>query len=269
LKIVASGDICDLGPKEGTAISYYWNPIYNVLGVLPWLLLILAFVLFRENRKPQALWIVVPVVLLRLLWAGFAAMMKVPSESAVLFVALVDCLLIAFVLNWLLAERIGNRNRLVTWFLSVLVFAAALGVTLINIGLGTEAIQISLFIGLTVGILMLSFPLAVFLCRKKFGPVRFSLWMAVWVLLTTSAFFCVFVMIQSALSGFSLMQVLPQVVMVTLIYAGILIVGLLPFEILWFNNSFWRKRFEAVFGIQTQRAAETVKPFEPDMSVSG
>ena len=48
----------------------------------------------------------------------------------------------------------------------------------------------------------------------------------------------------------SIMMILLQVLMVSLIYAGILIGGLLPFEILLFVNGFWRKRFEAVFGLK-------------------
>jgi hypothetical protein len=159
LKIVASCDIGDLGPKEGVPVTYYWNPVYNVLGTLPWLLLAFAFVLFRENRKLQALWILLPVVLFRLLWAGLAALMNIPSEVGTLFVSLIDSLLIGFVLNWLLAERIGNRNRFVTWLLALLLFALAYGVMLVNLGMGTEALQLSVFIGLTVGILLVSFAL--------------------------------------------------------------------------------------------------------------
>ena len=35
-----------------------------------------------------------------------------------------------------------------------------------------------------------------------------------------------------------------------------LIGGLLPFEILLFVNSFWRKRFEAVFGLKKKPVVE-------------
>jgi hypothetical protein len=244
-----------LGPKEGTPITYYWNPIYNVLGMLPWLVLVAAFSLFKENRCVKALWILLPVALFRLLWAGLAALMNIPSEVGTLFVSLIDCLLIGFVLNWLLAERIGNRNRFVTWLLALLLFALAYGVMLVNLGVGTEALQLSIFIGLTVGILLVSFALAGFMCRKKFGPVRFSLWMAFGVLLTTTGFFMVVAFIQVMVGHQSIMMILLQVLMVSLIYAGILIGGLLPFEILLFVNGFWRKRFEAVFRLKTPKAA--------------
>ena len=260
LKIVASCDIGGLGPKEGTPVSYYWNPLYNIFGVLPWLLLVAAFVLFKENRKLQALWILLPVILFRLLWAALSALMGIPSEASTMFIALVDCLLIGFVLNWLLAERIGNRNRFITWFLAGLIFGLAFGATLVNLGFGKEAIQISIFIGLTVGILLVSFVLAGFMCRKKFGPMRFSIWMAVWVLFLTNGFFMVVAFIQILMSHISFTTMFLQVLMVGFIYAGILIGGLLPFEILLFVNHFWRKRFEAVFGLKTFKQVDLEQP---------
>lgn len=250
MKIVTSCDIGDLGPKEGAPITYYWNPVYGVIGILPWLLLLLAFLLLKENRHWQALWIVLPAAVFRLLWAGFAALVNIPSSASSLFVCVIDCLLIGFVLNWLLAERIGNRNRFVTWLLALLVYGLAFGVSLINLGTGMEALQVSIFIGLTVGILLVSFALTGWTCRKKFGPVRFSIWMAVWVLLITSVFFMGVAAIQAMMAHFSLMMMLLEVLMAVLVYATILIVGLLPFEIVLFVNSFWRKRFEAVFGLK-------------------
>lgn len=223
-----------------------------------------AVVLLRENRCRQALWIFLPAVLFRLLWAGFVALTSLSSDISSLFISLIDCLLIGFVLNWLLAERIGNRNRFVTWLLALVLFGVAYGVTLVNIGLGIEAIQFSIFIGLTVGILLVSFALAGFLCRKKFGPVRFSVWMAVWVLVTTVSFLMMFGVAQVGLSSMSFAEIFIQILIAGLIYGGILITALLPFEIVLFKNAFWRKRFEAVFGLKTKAAAiKSVSMDEP------
>lgn len=266
---MVSCDIGDLGPKEGAAISYYWNPLYNFVGILPWLLLGLAILLLWENRCIQVVWILLPAVIFRLLWAAFGRLMHVPSEASAMFISIIDCLLSGLILNWLLSQRIGNRNRFVTWLLGIIVFAIALGVMTISTGVGREAIQISIFIGLSVGILMVSFPLAGFLCRKKFGPVRFSLWMAFWVLITTLGFFAAFGVIQAAMIHYSMKAILLQVLMVGLIYAGILIVGLLPFELVLFINSFWRRRFEAVFGLKKKAAAiETLQTnIDPDVEM--
>ncbi|MEN8127517.1 MAG: hypothetical protein ABFR90_06885 [Planctomycetota bacterium] len=211
--------------------------------------------LLKENRCAQALWILLPIVIFRLLWVGLATLMHIPSEASSMFVSLIDCLLIGFVLNWLLGERIGNRNRFMTWLLALGVFGLTVIAFLADLGTGFEAIYMAIFIGLTVGILFVSFPLAGFMCRKKFGPIRFSIWVAVWTLLMTMGFFTVFAVIQAMMSKMSFMMIFLQVLMVSLIYAGILIVGLLPFEILLFVNCFWRKRFEAVFGLKAKAAA--------------
>ncbi|MHC4553230.1 MAG: hypothetical protein ACYSUT_10790 [Planctomycetota bacterium] len=257
LKIVISGDIGDLGPTEGKAVSYHWNPMYNVAGVLPWLLVAGVFVLFKENRRGHAWLILLPVLVFKGILVGInailAAVAGMPAEVSIMFHTLADCLLIGFVMNWLLGERIGNRNRFVTWLLGVIVFAVVWGVSLFGIGTGQEAMVISIFIGVTVAVLMISFVLAGYLCRKKFGPVKFCLWTALWVFVLTNLLFFVIIAIQYAsvgMGGIDFAMVLLQVLMVSGIYAGILIVALLPFEIILLANTFWRKRFEAVFGLK-------------------
>lgn len=173
-----------------------------------------------------------------------------------MFIAIINCLLIGFVLNWLLAHRIGNRNRFVTWLLALLVFVVVFCVMLISLGTGTEAIQVSIFIGLTAGILLVSFALAGWICRKKFGPVRFSVWLAVWILFTTTVFFVGVASIQAMMINYySFTELLLQILMVVLVYGAILIFAMLPFEIVLFANRFWRKRFDAVFGLKPKTAA--------------
>jgi len=220
--------------------------------------LLLAFVLLRENRDVQALWILLPVVLFRLLWVGFAALSHMPSATSLLFVSLINCMMIGLALNWLFAHRIGHRNRFATWLLALLVFILISVLTLVNVGFGIEAIQISILIGFTIGILMVSFALAGWICRKKFGPVRFSIWMAVWILFTTTAFIMSFAIIQTMMTSESLTTVLLDILMISLVYAGIVIVGLLPFEILLFANSFWRKRFDSIFRLKTAVVTQSV-----------
>lgn len=270
LKIVASGDIGDLGPKEGTGITYNWSILYNVAGWLPWLLVIAALVLLKENRRGAAYLILLPVLVFKGILCGIIALMarfaNMPSEIAMLFHTLADCLLVGFVLNWLLGERIGNRNRFVTWLLAIVIFAITWAVSLVSMGTGREAMQISIFIGMTVAILMLSFPLSGFKCRKAFGPVKFCLWMALWVVVFTYGLFLTVALIQSAFTGWKYIgQMLLAISIGGGIYSGILIVALLPFEILLLANGFWRKRFEAVFGLKAP-APPTFEADVPDFS---
>lgn len=233
--------------------------MYNVLGALPWLLLVLAFFLLKENRTPQAFWMLLPVVLCRLAWMLFALLMKIPSEQGTVFVALIDCLIIALAVNGLLAQRIGNRNRFVTWLLGWLVFAVVYGAVVINLGFSSDTIQASIIMGITAAVLMISFSLASLLCRRKWRPVRFSLWMAFWLWLLSAGSFLSVMLIVSAMNGYSVATAdeLSQVLIVSLVFTAIMAVGLLPFEILFFKNAFWRKRFEAIFGLMKKTSAET------------
>ncbi len=255
LKIVTSCDIGELGPKEGTAVTYYWNPLYNLAGLLPWLLVAGAFIVLKENRCRQALWILLPILVFKGILYGILALLSalagMPSEALLLFNSLADCLLVGFVVNWLLSGRIGNRNRFITWLLAWVVYAVAFGTILVSLGIGTEAIQLSIVIGITVAIFMLSFVLAGFMCRKTFGPVRFCLWMGLWVYVFTLGLFLSVALIQVASMGWEYAAMMMVSILISgSIFAGILVVALLPFEILLFVNGFWRKRFEAVFGLK-------------------
>lgn len=257
LTIVPSCDLGDLGPTEGARAEYTWNPLVNLIGLAPWLVLVGLLVGLRENRHWQALWIVLPLIGFRLLWAGLARLMDAPSEAVTLFAILIDCLLIGFAANWLLAERIGNRNRFVTWLLAWAIFGAVFGVALASFGVRIYLGQMVIILGVTAAVVMVSFVLAGFACRRKFGPVRFSLWMALWVLLTTVTMILSVILIPVVMSGISVTDMLAQVAVVSLVYAGIVIGGLLPFEVLLFVNRFWRRRFEAVFRLGRKEAQPT------------
>lgn len=251
LRVVASGDLGELGPKEGAAVIYNWNPLYSVAGLLPWLLVIAAIVLLKENRRGQALWILLPLVALKGVLFGIFALMSMPSEIAEFFHTIADCLLIGFVMNWLLGQRIGNRNRFVTWLLAIVVFAAVWAVSLVDTGLTAQVFAVCIFIGISISILMISFVLGGFLSRKKFSPVRFCVWTALWVIVFTFALFLVVGLFQILLMdiGYAA-EMLIGVLIGGGIYAGIMVAALLPFEIVLFVNSFWRQRFEAVFGLK-------------------
>lgn len=260
---MASCDLGDLGPKDGKPVSYYWNPLYNVLGALPWLLLVLTFILLKENRTPQAFWILMPIVLWRLAWMLFASLMHIPSQAGAIFVSLIDCLLIALAINGLLAQRIGNRNRFATWLLGWGVFAVVYGAVVVNLGFGSDTVQASIIMGITAAALMIGFALAGLLCRRKWRPVRFSLWLVLWLWVLSAVSFLSVMLVVAAINNFSIAGELLQVLIVSLVFTAIMAIGLLPFEILFFKNSFWRKRFEALFGIKTPEKEEVIEPEIP------
>ena len=244
---MASCDLGDLGPRQGDAIPYFWNPLSHLTGILPWLLVALGLGVLKENRCAAALWILLPICLLRLAWAGFACVLSIESSQEIVFAGLVNCLLIGLALIWLLAERIGRRNRVVTWLLILLIIVLILGVSLLgDASLRGEWVQVSMIIGLIGAVLLCSFPLAGFICRKTLRPVRFCLWLALVIVVLSVVFFLIFGLIMSAADDFPLATMLLQILAASLSLSGVLIVVLIPFEVLLFANPFWRKRFDAV-----------------------
>ena len=61
LRIVASGELGDLGPAEGQAVSFKWNLLYSLSGLVVWSILVVAL-LARPNRSTQGWLILVPVL---------------------------------------------------------------------------------------------------------------------------------------------------------------------------------------------------------------
>ncbi|MCF7669123.1 MAG: hypothetical protein K9N48_05035 [Verrucomicrobia bacterium] len=234
-----------MGPTEGEPITYTWNPFYNLIWLLPWVLVILVIVLLPENRRAPVFWILIPLILLRILWAGLLYSFDLGIQLS----PLVDSLLFGFTINWLLAERIGNRNRAATWLLACVVFAIVLALSVI--GLGNSALPAALAGAMTIGILIISLTLAAVFCRKKFYPSRFSVWTALWIIFLCLPPFLFIALVNAFMSNNPIM-LLFHIATAYAIFALSIIGSLIPFEILLFSNRFWRHRFNMVFGLEIQ-----------------
>ncbi len=256
---MASCDLGNLGPVDGEPIDYYWNPLNHCSGLLPWLLLGAAFIFCKENRRTSALWMLLPLIVSGLAWSGFTQILGMPSSTTALINPVIYSLLIALALIWLLGERIGRRHRLATWFLGLLIFATLAGLLLLNIGLGDDAIQIMIFYGIMVAVLLLSLVIAGLWGRKKPGPVRFIFKLSTCILLTLVTLVLGMVSLHS---GISLRSIALQVLLSALACAGVMIALLLPLELLLMIHPFWRERFEAVMGIPACKRKEVLPETE-------
>ena len=226
------------------------------MGLVPWVLLAAVLVVLRENRRVGVLWIFIPAIVCKLLWVGLEKATGIPSEVGNMFVMIIDCVLIGLIVNLLAAERTAKRNRFVRWLLGGLIFMLIFCVELLNIqfdlGMLTQVLSMLIMVGIIVGIFLTAFPLSCFLCQKKFGPVRFCLWMAMWILISTMSLFAILGLIQAVIYSEMYWSVVIQVFTAGLILGGVLIAGLLPFEIVVFVSPFWRKRFEMLSGLKTE-----------------
>jgi len=93
------------------------------------------------------------------------------------------------------------------------------------------------------------------LCKGKYRPLCFMLWLALWTLLgslfATFGFFIVGTFIMSSGSGPDILEAILMLTLVGLILGLCLYVLNLPFMILGFVNPFFRERFNACLRLKS------------------
>jgi len=255
--IDSSEDIGSLGIKEGTATLYPWKWYYSVPALGLWIVLALAILLVRENRDPRILLIFIPIFLVRVFWsrfqfilgAPFGANSEAPSEVLEVFRALIDALAIGVAVLWLLAYKLGNRNRIITLVRALVLLA---GVTIIAAVLYQVWIPFDLVIfqSLVIATMLVIFVLAGWGCRKRYGPCRFMLWLALWAMvISIAAIIAYFLIFEGQVE--ELIRQMPKVLYVGFIFGLYIYILNLPFMILAFASPFFRERFYAYFHLKS------------------
>lgn len=251
LRIVASAHLGEFGPTDGKPVLYRFSPLYHVQGLIPWLLLPLAFVALKENRTAQAVWILVPIALLVAVYWAVMAVLKLSSGDAVQMNMLFMVMVVGFSLVWLLGERIGNRNRFIAFLLATLVWFGCLGVNLLGVGVGKTMIAAASMAAILIPPIVLAFVVAALVCTKRFGRFRFIASMAGTLFASLLAVLSAVMLIFSMPAGRSLSDRLVEVLLASFVISLVCFVGLLPFVVLLLVNSLWRRRLECVTGIRT------------------
>ncbi|HSV98866.1 MAG TPA: hypothetical protein VLI39_01745 [Sedimentisphaerales bacterium] len=243
MRIVVSADLGEFGPTDGKLVLYHFSPLYHVQGLIPWLLLPLAFVSLKENRTLHAAWILAPLALLGAVYLAVMNLWDWGSGTTVQFNVLFTIIIVGFSILWLLAERIGNRNRLVAFLLAALLWFGFLVVNLLSRGFH-DAAFIVVFGGVSVLSILLAFAIASWLSAKRFRRVRFVAWTGFGLFgsLLTVASTLVFLFYPSG----PVVAQLTEVFVASLISSLVHTVCLLPFLVLLWTNRFWRRRFERV-----------------------
>jgi MFS family permease len=254
---VPSASLGDAGPQQREAANFDWEWSYSAPGLVIWLALILALVLPRTNRNLCILWIFVPLVIVNLLWLAFKQLSGMPSSSAYQFDTVFHSVAVGIAVLWLVAsyfDRFGGFARFLMSF-GTLVAVACLGILSYSPEFSIEAaVFLAMLVFLSITVLGAT-ATAGKLCRRKYRPLRFMLWLALWTILgslfTMSGFFIVGTLIMSSgLPGPSILAVILMLSLVGLICGLCLYVLNLPFMILGFANPFFRERFCACLGLQ-------------------
>lgn len=247
LKIVPSADIGELGPSEGTIITYNWMWYNNVTGLFLWIALLSAILFVKANRNRHVLLIFIPIFLVYFLSHGFFKLLNAPSAEASQMGIVITSYATGLSALWLLAQKFKSKNNFVTFFFAFVVAAGFAIIGLIsNSGwdLDMQGILFLLIQIIMIFAVLLAFILARRGCRKRYSGIKFMLFLALWMLVICIVGMFAFYFILLGIQGVSIEF---EVILVASI-AG-LVVGLicyfvnLPFMILGFVSPFFRERF--------------------------
>ena len=165
-------------------------------------------------------------------------------------------MVVGFSMVWLLAERIGNRNRFVTFLLAALIYFGFLGVNLLSGGFGKDMIAIASLAAISIPAIIFAFIIAALNSPKPFNTTRFVIYIGAALFSSLLIIFSAIMFIFYPSPDRPINSQIIELLLVSFFSSLIYYAGLLPFLILLFANPFWRKRFEAVSGIQTRNAIQ-------------
>jgi len=255
LRIVPSADLGEMGSQQDRAASFNWKWHYSAAGSLIWLALILVLLVPKANHNPHVLWILVPLVVVNLAWLAFKKLSGMPSSSASQFDTVFHSAAVGVAALWLVASyfrRFGGFVRFLMCF-GTLVTVGCLSILSYSIEFSRETPLFLALLFLLALALLGAITLSRRLCGGKYRPVRFMLWLALWILLGSSValvgFIIVGSMIMSGGPRFS------EAILILVVGGSILGLCLyvlnLPFMILGFAHPFFRERFCACLGLKS------------------
>jgi hypothetical protein len=250
LKIVPSANLGDLDPQQGQAVVFNWKWYYALPGFTIWLVLLAAIVLPKPNRHINVLAILLPIAVLNLLWPIFVKVISMPSSAANQYFAVFQSMLIGIAVLWLIGDYIGRFGGFIRFLLSLaaLVVTASIGILSYSTSFSREVpVFLVLFVCMAFA-LLIAITLSRWFCRKKYSPVRFMLWLALWMILlgsfATLIFFIMGTLILSSWPSRLISQLI-QVLLVGMIFGLFIYVINLPYMLLGFVDPFFRERLYA------------------------
>jgi hypothetical protein len=211
------------------------------LGILAATLILLPLFLLRANRCSAAWWIWLPVLIS--IPAGMTIAFFLTDNERSLAQA-VGAFIIGQAAMWLLTPYLGSRYRIVAFF-KALPALAGFGLVALVPALLTRSsgyIDLRVYLVILVALAGLAVTLALTLAdlsaRRRFGRMRFLVWLSVWTVVAWTVIASPFVIIAS-LSGDIEWG---QSVLAILCASGISLALILPLLLLSFFQPFYRAR---------------------------
>jgi hypothetical protein len=254
LRIVPTQELGQLGLLQGAPTLFRWHWCYHTATAPLWALILLLLVIPKANRNRQAWLILIPLVAVLALWHTFAVSLGMSAQSAQFLGILIVSGTMAWTAVWLLGHWLGSRYGIVTFFLIHAVMFAVGALSLYCSGEENSDVMpyfvYAVYYSFAVFGLVTAMMLAGRLCRKRFSPIRFGLWLLLWIGV---------VPVGTALSIYLAYSMLAQqrpdrfvaglmaIPTMAAFLGGIVYLINLPFLILGLKNPFYRRRLEAMF----------------------
>jgi hypothetical protein len=267
LRIVASQDIGQLGPKDGSPVLFHWRWYYHFPTAPLWALIVLLLIAPKANRHRQAWLILIPLALVLLVWHMPTVLLGMSDGSAEILGCLIVSFAMAWAAVWLLGHRLGSRRRTTTFFLILAVMLAVGVLSIFCLGdmddPSMPLVAYATYLGFAVVCFLVAMMLSSRFCRKRFSPRRFGLWLLVWlgalcVGLALLVYLVANTMARQPVGGF--LEGLIVIPMMAAILAGIVYLVNLPFLILSLKNPFYRRRLEAMFRVGPDGGTASLQP---------
>ena len=216
--------------------------------VLPWLA-ILVLLMLKPNRCASAWWVLVPLACVAgVVSAPQSVAQLLPPSQFEIFMELISALGFGLAAVWLLSSYLGWKHRMLV-FLGILLAQGGFSTLAFLVrqgweGFGSETVQVGVFVAVSVLVISVAVSLAGLVCRRRYGWLRLSLWVAaalvvVWLLVIGPFFIIALISSRGSVPVLAIFGVVG-------VAAGITFGVLLPFLVLSFANGFYRERLKGL-----------------------
>ena len=181
-------------------------------------------------------------------------MLNAPSDLIAILKVFVDAIAVGMAMLLLLAYKFGNRNRFISLLLALIVLLGATIVAIASYQVWTSSrmnFEILVIQALGIVTMLLAIVLAGWLCRKRYGPRRFMLWLVLWTMVISLASIIAFFLISEGPSWEELIRRMREVLLVAMVFATCIYMLNLPFMILALVTPFFRGRLYAYFHLKS------------------
>ena len=185
------------------------------------------------------------------------------SSNAYEFSIIFHSISVGITVLWLVVNyfnRIGGFARFFMSFVTI-VTVAYLGTFSHSTEFSNETVLFSALFAFMAVTMLCAMTIAGKLCSRKYSPLKFMLWQALWMplvsVVTTFVFYIIGFAIMSSGSGPDILEVILMVSIVGLIFGLCLYVINSPFMILGFINPFFRERFCSCLRLKSMQTITT------------